>query len=55
MYQRINGDDYRQIFIVGDLHGCFDLLEMELANANFDRDQDLSDSAENLAVQGEDE
>ena len=26
MYQRINGADWRNIFVVGDLHGCYTLL-----------------------------
>ncbi|HCA9831522.1 TPA: serine/threonine-protein phosphatase, partial [Klebsiella pneumoniae] len=23
MYQRINGSDWRNIWLMGDLHGCF--------------------------------
>lgn len=30
MYQRINGADWRNIFVVGDLHGCYTLLMNEL-------------------------
>jgi serine/threonine protein phosphatase 1 len=26
MYQRINGSDWRNIWLVGDLHGCFAVL-----------------------------
>ena len=26
MYQRINGSDWRNIWLMGDLHGCFALL-----------------------------
>ncbi len=26
MYQRINGADWRNIFVVGDLHGCYTRL-----------------------------
>lgn len=25
MYQRINGSDWRNIWLMGDLHGCFAL------------------------------
>lgn len=28
MYQRINGSDWRNIWLMGDLHGCFALLVM---------------------------
>ncbi len=36
MYQRINGADWRNIFVVGDLHGCYTLLMSELEKASFD-------------------
>ena len=31
MYQRINGSDWRNIWLMGDLHGCFALLMERLA------------------------
>ena len=30
MYQRINGRDWRNIWLMGDLHGCFALLMARL-------------------------
>ena len=30
MYQRINGSDWRNIWLMGDLHGCFALLMARL-------------------------
>ena len=30
IYQRINGADWRNIWVVGDLHGCHTLLMNEL-------------------------
>lgn len=30
IYQRINGADWHNVFVVGDLHGCHTLLMNEL-------------------------
>ena len=32
MYQRINGSDWRNIWLMGDLHGCFALLKIGRAH-----------------------
>ena len=36
MYQRINGRDWRNIWLMGDLHGCFALLMARLRQLRFD-------------------
>ncbi len=36
MYQRINGSDWRNIWLMGDLHGCFALLMGRLRQLRFD-------------------
>ena len=33
--------DYDNIYIVGDIHGMFHLLEKELKKVNFNKDKDL--------------
>ena len=51
-YLRIDGDNYRHIYIVGDLHGCFDILEFEIEKTGFDRQQDLLLSVGDLVDRG---
>ncbi|XTZ40086.1 protein-serine/threonine phosphatase [Salmonella enterica] len=41
MYQRIEGTDWRHIWLVGDLHGCHQLLMRALRQRHFDPYQDL--------------
>lgn len=41
MYQRIEGTDWRHIWIVGDLHGCHQRLMQALRERHFDPYQDL--------------
>ena len=41
MYQRIYGCDWRNIWLVGDLHGCFARLMAALRERKFDPYQDL--------------
>lgn len=41
MYQRIDGENWRHIYIVGDLHGCLTKLVAQLIACNFDPWQDL--------------
>lgn len=41
MYQRINGSDWRNIWLMGDLHGCFALLMNRLRQLRFDPRADL--------------
>lgn len=40
-YQRITGVDWRHIFVVGDLHGCYQLLVAALERVGFDTGCDL--------------
>jgi serine/threonine protein phosphatase 1 len=39
IYQRINGADWRNIWVVGDLHGCYTLLMNELDKIKFDPEE----------------
>ncbi|MEB7645873.1 metallophosphoesterase [Enterobacter hormaechei] len=52
MYQRINGADWRNIFVVGDLHGCYTLLMNELEKVSFDPTSDLLISVGDLIDRG---
>ncbi|MGV6380979.1 metallophosphoesterase, partial [Escherichia coli] len=52
MYQRINGADWRNIFVVGDLHGCYTLLMNELGKVSFDPACDLLISVGDLVDRG---
>lgn len=52
MYQRINGADWRNIFVVGDLHGCYTLLMNELEKVSFDPARDLLISVGDLVDRG---
>ncbi|MCO6551131.1 MAG: metallophosphoesterase [Gilliamella sp.] len=40
-YLKVNGNRYQKIFVVGDLHGCYDLLMSKLSDAGFDFKHDL--------------
>ncbi len=35
MYQRINGSDWRNIWLMGDLHGCFAAADESPASVAF--------------------
>jgi serine/threonine protein phosphatase 1 len=50
IYQRINGADWRNVWVVGDLHGCYTLLMSELDKVNFDPAQDLLISLATLST-----
>lgn len=52
IYQRINGADWRNIFVVGDLHGCYTLLMNELDKVSFDPARDLLISVGDLVDRG---
>jgi len=54
IYQRIEGADYRHIYVVGDLHGCLSMLEEQLARVRFDAASDLLLSVGDLADRGPD-
>ncbi|WP_411704750.1 metallophosphoesterase [Edaphovirga cremea] len=53
MYQKIEGGNYRHIFVVGDLHGCFKMLLATLEEHDFDRENDLLISVGDLIDRGE--
>lgn len=51
-YQRINSAGWRNIWIVGDLHGCHTLLRHKLDETGFDTAQDLLLSVGDLIDRG---
>ena len=52
IYLRIDGDQYRHIWAVGDIHGCFDLLNEKLQQIEFDKEKDLLISVGDLIDRG---
>lgn len=52
IYQRINGADWRNIWAVGDLHGCYTNLMTQLGKVDFDPEQDLLISVGDLIDRG---
>ncbi|AJJ63670.1 metallophosphoesterase [Yersinia aldovae] len=52
MYQRIRGSEYRRIFVVGDIHGCYKKLIDVLDRVRFERSADLLVSVGDLADRG---
>lgn len=52
MYQRIDGEEWRHVFIVGDLHGCLSELISQLKLHHFDYHQDLLISVGDLIDRG---
>ncbi|TCL02755.1 metallophosphoesterase [Sodalis ligni] len=52
VYRKIDAQKWRRIFIVGDLHGCFDLLLEKLERQGFDTEQDLLVSVGDLIDRG---
>lgn len=52
IYQRINGDDWRNVWVVGDLHGCYTNLMNRLEAVGFDPVQDLLVSVGDLIDRG---
>lgn len=51
-YERIDGSKYRNIFVVGDLHGCYNRLMTQLIEVGFDQYQDLLISVGDLIDRG---
>jgi serine/threonine protein phosphatase 1 len=41
MIKIIQGDKYKNIYVVGDIHGCYSLLRAELLKLNFNEEEDL--------------
>ena len=52
IYQRISGDQYRNIWVVGDLHGCYQLLIDRVQQIDFDKQNDLIISVGDLIDRG---
>lgn len=54
MYQRIDGENWRHIYIVGDLHGCLSKIIAQLKVCHFDPWQDLVISVGDVIDRGPD-
>ena len=52
IYQRVNGADFRNVWVVGDLHGCYTNLMGRLDELKFDPAQDLLISVGDLVDRG---
>ena len=52
IYLRVNTDPYRQVYVFGDLHGCYDALQASLQANAFDPEQDLLISVGDLTDRG---
>ncbi|MER4701967.1 metallophosphoesterase [Klebsiella pneumoniae] len=52
LYQKINGDDWRNVWVVGDLHGCYTNLMNRLDEVGFEADKDLLISVGDLVDRG---
>lgn len=52
IYQRIIGAEWRNIWVVGDLHGCYTNLMTQLGKVDFDPAQDLLISVGDLIDRG---
>lgn len=52
IYQRINGDAWRNVWVVGDLHGCYTNLMNRLEEIGFEADKDLLISVGDLVDRG---
>lgn len=52
IYHRIDGTKYRNVWVVGDLHGCYTRLMSELHRVDFDQAQDLLISVGDLIDRG---
>lgn len=53
IYLKIGGEQYRHIWAVGDIHGCFDLLNYKLQEIDFDKEKDLLISVGDLIDRGD--
>lgn len=52
IYERIDGSKYRNVWVVGDLHGCYTNLMNQLDRLQFDAKQDLVVSVGDLVDRG---
>lgn len=51
--KRFKVSDYRKVFVVGDIHGCFSLLEKCLYSIQFDKERDLLIAVGDLVGRGQ--
>ncbi|GDG88624.1 serine/threonine-specific protein phosphatase 1 [Escherichia coli] len=51
-YEKIDGSKYRNIWVVGDLHGCYTNLMKKLETIGFDTKKDLLISVGDLVDRG---
>ena len=54
IYQRIDGTQWRHVWVVGDIHGCFSMLMAKLRQYRFDPWQDLLVSVGDVIDRGPD-
>lgn len=54
LYQTVNTQMWRKIWVVGDLHGCRAQLDAQLQKRDFDKQQDLLLSVGDLIDRGPD-
>ncbi len=54
IYQRIEAKNWRHVWVVGDIHGCFSMLMKRLRECQFDPQQDLLVSVGDLIDRGPD-
>ena len=52
MYQKIEGDHWRHVWVVSDIHGCYQWLMDELKKRHFNPDRDLLISVGILSTAG---
>ncbi|EOA4941290.1 metallophosphoesterase, partial [Escherichia coli] len=52
IYERIDGSKYRNIWVAGDLHGCYTNLMNKLDTIGFDTKKDLLISVGDLVDRG---
>ncbi|MEG3135425.1 metallophosphoesterase [Rouxiella sp. T17] len=52
-YQKIDGSNYRHIYVIGDIHGCLKQLNLILEANEFSKEQDLLVSVGDIIDRGE--
>ncbi|WP_140919048.1 metallophosphoesterase [Limnobaculum xujianqingii] len=52
VYKKVDGTHYRNIWVVGDLHGCYQNLMGKLDSVGFDRERDLLISVGDMIDRG---
>lgn len=54
MYQKIEGEHWRHVWVVSDIHGCYQWLIDELKRRHFNPDTDLLISVGDIIDRGPD-